>query len=81
MSDNIDLVKKMREALPTARGIIDFRSMTEIKEPISIVSAVNSNHAKTAVINGSIASRPLLRYLQQRMITVFLFDDSTSDTE
>ncbi len=81
MSDDMQLVKKMREALPTARGVIDFRAMTEIKEPMSIVSSVNSHHAKTAVINGSIASRPLLRYLQQRMITVFLFDDSTSDTE
>ena len=81
MSDEMTLVKKMREGIPTARGVIDFRATAEIKDPITIVHAVNSHHAKVALINGSIASRPLLRYLQQRMITVFLFDDSTSDTE
>lgn len=61
--------------------MIDYRSLTEIKEPYNIVASVNSHHAKVALINGSIASRPLLRYLQHRMITVFLFDDSATSAE
>lgn len=81
VSDNAELVKKVREALPLVRGMIDYRSLTEIKEPYSIVAATNSHHAKVALINGSIAARPLLRYLQQRMITVFLYDDSQSETD
>lgn len=76
MSQDGTLVKKVREAYPMARGIVDFRSVTwpdglKQEDLMDIRRTVNKSSARIALLPSEIASRENTAYLQKRAIVVW----------
>lgn len=77
MSDNPQLVKKIREENTKIRGIIDY-SGEELEENLQqIVAQTNMAYANIAVLSQSQASYETVDYLQKRLTTVWVKADSS----
>lgn len=74
MSSNPALVKKVRTAKPTVRGIISYTEKTELAD---MVTSANEHLASTVVLPASKATTENVRYLQARMKSVWVVAEST----
>lgn len=78
VSDNTAILKAIREQLTYCRAAVDFRNLTQLTSLPEIIKTTNSNHAKIAIISAKQATRETVKYLQQRLITVWIYDDVDS---
>ena len=73
------LVSKVKKKLPAVRGLIDFSATTHemTKEELgNVVSTTNAAGAKIALISSVTATREAVRYLQSRLISVWVYTSS-----
>lgn len=74
-ADSGALVKSIKTELPAIRGLLDFsktrREMT-IEELGQVVAKTNASGAKIALLSYETATRESVRYLQSRLITVWV---------
>lgn len=75
VSDKPALLKMIREELIYCRCAVDFTKIDSLDELQKIVRTTNSHHAKIAIVSASQASREVVKYLRNRLITVWVFDD------
>jgi len=77
-AENAALAAKINKTLPTTWGLIDFtkteREMTRI-ELGQVVAVTNAGGAKIALISKETATREAIKYLQRRLITVWVRAD------
>lgn len=74
-AENAALIQKVKSALPAVWGIIDFsqtnREMTR-EELGQVVAATNGGGAKIALLSQETATREAVKYLQSRLMTVWV---------
>jgi glycerophosphoryl diester phosphodiesterase len=82
LSDKPELVKKAREAYPIIRGIIGYHVSGEITEEelMNIRRTTNSNLAKIILLPESAASIENISYLQRKLMTVWVKEDSSKES-
>lgn len=75
------MVKKTREAYPIIRGIIEYHVSGEITEEdlMNIRRTTNSNLAKIILLPESAASIENISYLQRKLMTVWVKEDSSKE--
>ena len=76
MSDSPDLVKKVREAKPNIRGIVEYG---EEAEAFDVVKTTNASYANVAVIPQSMATLGYVTYIHARFKTVWVDAAGASD--
>lgn len=77
-----ELVKQARKNYSLIRGIIEFDSLPsnlDSSQLLNIVNFANSNLSRIVLIPSEIATKNNVRYLQQRLITVWTKDTTKAD--
>jgi glycerophosphoryl diester phosphodiesterase len=82
LSDKPELVKKAREAYPMIRGIIEYHVSGEWTEEdlMNIRRTTNSNLAKIILLPESATSNENISYLQRKLMTVWVKEDSSKES-
>ncbi|MEK5061663.1 hypothetical protein BK126_22120 [Paenibacillus sp. FSL H7-0326] len=80
LSDRPELVKKTREAYPIIRGIIEYPVSGELSEEqlMDIRRTTNSHLAKIVLLPESAGSIENISYLQKKLMTVWVEEDSNT---
>jgi len=88
ISKNPELVRKAREIYTFLRGIVEFDSLSsnaDTQELMDVRNTVNGSFSKIALIPEDGATRYNVKFLQQRLITVWIKEaiagDSSSDVK
>ena len=78
--ENAALVKDVASLVPV-RGMVDFRSIKTCDEDtlLDIIKTTNGSNAKVALISEDIATKENVRYIQNRLVTVWV--ETTSETK
>lgn len=77
-----ELIKRARESYPIVRGVVEFTDVSEeaaADELMAIRDTTNGNLARIAVIPAEAAAKDNVQYLQQRMIVVWIKEETTKD--
>lgn len=75
-----ELVRELRKANKKACGVIDFTDATDMsRENLNkMVYAANENMAKTIIISDDVATKDIVEYIQKRVITVWVSENSVT---
>lgn len=77
ISNDASIVKKVREVNTVIRGIIDYSDNTITKEYwYNIVKEANQSFANTIILNSNDATEDAITYIQARLKTVWVNNDS-----
>lgn len=73
LSENPDIVKKIRTQIPSARGILKFNDTEALSNNrmMEMVKITNSSKAKVALIPSKLITNDVAEYIQKRLITVW----------
>lgn len=67
---NAQLVREVAQLLHV-RGMVDFRSMETVEDLTEIIKTTNGNCAKVALLPENLATKDNVRFLQERLVTVW----------
>lgn len=77
MSSDPALVKSVREAKTSVRGIIQFEEAADLYD--DVVAVANSNYANVAVLPAELATQDNVEYIQKRFKTVWAMVEGSDD--